>query len=462
MADLSISLGVETAGLDKAMASARAGIDGLKKAASGKGLFAGIESQVSSLQGKFSGVFQNLRSGNILGAFAGAEGMGMALGGVAVAAGTVAAAVGGMWNAMSRGKELTMLGEQTNLTVPQLMALEKVVGRVGMSMDELPMMMGKFNTAMTELADPSSKTAQALAKIKLNAASFQGKSYYEGLKTLAKGMGEATNATDKMAAAQAVFGARKGNLMVPVMKEGAFAKAEANVSPAAQVYEQNGVMFAQFQAAVGRLGMTLQPFFAGMASEVVPGLLKSAEGFEKIDLTQAGKSFGAAIKDAVVFLNDAVAGMMKLVDKVETVTGKGTVGKVSSDAAAQIAMGPLGGLFKLYGAIKNRNAKPGEEGAPTELGAAPEAPPPAVIPPTIDLSGTQKSLGMPALIASSFTKIGAGGQAWGGGAGDAMMSIQREQLSVQQRMANALERQLANERQTGMGYDPSTTPLLGD
>jgi hypothetical protein len=460
MADLSISLGVETAGLDKAMASARAGIDGLKKAASGKGLFAGIESQVSSLQGKFSGVFQNLRSGNILGAFAGAEGMGMALGGVAVAAGGVAAAMAGMWNAMSRGKELTMLGEQTNLTVPQLMTLEKVVGRVGMSMDELPMMMGKFNAAMQELADPASKTSQALDKIGLNAASFQGKSYYEGLKTLAKGMGEATNATDKMAAAQAVFGARKGNLMMPVMKAGAFAKAEANVSPAAQVYEQYGTVFAQFQSAVARLSLTLQPFFAGMASEVVPKLLGVVEGFQKLDLTNAGKSFGKAIAGATSLLMDAAGMITSAVVKVESITGKGSVGKAAGDAAADVAMGPAGAIFKMYNAVRERNAKAGEEPMPGEPGATFPPPPPT---PTIDLTGAkQQAVGMPALIASSFTKIGAGGQAWGGGAGDAMMSIQREQLAVQQRMANALERQLANERQTGMAYEPTTTPLFGD
>lgn len=460
MADLSISLGVETAGLDKAMASARAGIDGLKKAASGKGLFAGIESQVSSLQGKFSGVFQNLRSGNILGAFAGAEGMGMALGGVAVAAGTVAAAVGGMWNAMSRGKELTMLADQTNLTVPQLMTLEKVVGRVGMSMEDMPAMMGHFNTAMQELANPSSKTAQALAKIGLNAASFQGKSYYEGLKTLAKGMGEATNATDKMAAAQAVFGARKGNLMIPALKEGAFAKAEARVNPMAQIYEESGAAFAQFQSGVSRLAMSFQPFFAGMASEVIPPLLTVVNSFESMTpaIVKAGKAFGSAI-------NVALETAKNVFDVIAKVMPEKTP-NTSMAYAAQIG-GGFGGMGSFGG--KSGGIGMTEAAAQTEaidkLANQPgAAPPPPAPEPKVDVYGglKQQSLGMPALIASSFTKIGAGGQAWGGGAGDAMMSIQREQLSVQQRMANALERQLANERQTGMGYEPTTTPLLGD
>lgn len=460
MADIAISLGVETAGMDKAMASARASIDGLKKAASGKGLFAGLESQFNSLQGKFSGVFQNISSGNFLSALAGAEGMGVALGGMAVAAGGVAAAAAGMWNAMSRGKELTMLGEQTNLTIPQLMTLEKVVGKVGMSMEDMPAMMGKFNTAMTELSDPSSKTAQALEKIGLSAESFQGKSYYEGLKTLAKGMGEAANATDKMAAAQAVFGARKGNLMVPVMKEAAFAKAEAQAVPAAKIYEDYGIVFAQFQNAVGRLSLTLQPFFAGMASEIVPKLLDAVDGFQKIDLTNAGKSFGEAIAGAAIVLKEAVGFVLSAVAKVESVTGKGSVTGAAKDVVSQQLFGPWEGIFKL---VNGMTGKGGTESPAGKVAEATKAAAEVVKPgePTIS-TGAPKAEGMPALIASSFTKIGAGGEAWGTRSGDAMMGIQREQLAVQQRMANALERQLANERQTGMGYNATTTPLLGD
>jgi hypothetical protein len=340
------------------------------------------------------------------------------------------------------------------------MTLEKVVGKVGMSMEDMPAMMGKFNTAMTELSDPSSKTAQALAKIGLSAQSFQGKSYYEGLKTLAKGMGEASNATDKMTAAQAVFGARKGNLMMPVMKEGAFAKAEAQAVPAAKMYQEYGMVFAQFQNAVGRLSLTLQPFFAGMASEIVPKLLDAVDGFQKIDLTNAGKSFGEAISGAAIVLKEAVGFVLSAVAKVESVIGKGIVTGAAKDVASQQLFGPLLDVFRL---INGMTGKGGVESPAGKVAEATKAAAEVVKPnePTIN-TGTPKAEGMPALIASSFTKIGAGGEAWGTRSGDAMMGIQREQLAVQQRMANALERQLANERQTGMGYEATTTPFLGD
>lgn len=472
MADLSISLGVETAGLDKAMASARVGIDGLKKAASGKGLFAGIESQVSSLQGKFGGVFEKLKSGNILGAFAGAEGMGAALGGVAIAAGGVAAAAAGMWNAMSKGKELTVLADQTNLTIPQLMTLEKVVGKVGMTMDEMPAMMGKFNAAMTDLSDPASKTSQALAKVGLNAQSFQGKSYYEGLKTLAKAMGETTSATDKMSAAAAVFGTKKGNLMMPVMKAEAFAKAESVANPVADIYEQFGPAFAQFQAAITKLALSFQPFFAGMASEVIPVLMPLVSGLESMapKLVAAGVEFGKEIAVAVLVAEKAW-------DKIKgaTVDLMEPAAKAAPTYTAQIAggfggMGTFGGGAGIGIAEATKEAEAPKpkasifEEARAQVDAQVEAFKKSVTTvkpnePTID-TGTVKAMAAPALIASSFTKIGAGGEAWGGG--DAMMNIQREQLAVQTRMANALERQLASEKQTGMGYKPGTEPLMGD
>lgn len=466
MADLSISLGVETAGLDKAMASARAGIDGLKKAASGKGLFAGIESQVSSLQGKFSGVFQNLRSGNILGAFAGAEGMGMALGGVAVAAGTIAAAVGGMWDAMSRSKELNIMAEEAQVTVPQLMVLEKAFTRVGGSIENVPMLMSHLNQFLAEAQDPASKAAQALQKVGMSVKDFEGKSFYDIVKQIAAGMDKATDSATRFALASSLGGIKKAAITQAALKPEAIAKAEANVSPTAKIYEEQGAQFREFQTNIGKLGVGTQSFFAGVSSKVIPELIDATRGIERMEpaIVNAGKAFGSSIAGGISLLKDGWQFVSDVTDKIPGAFG--TVGlavqalakkpDMAMDAAKSAFGGPMLEIMSLYDKYKKSQGSFAGEGSTGGWGPDTEK--------NVYGGGGEggKPLGMPALIASSFTKIGAGGQAWGGGGGDAMMSIQREQLSVQQRMANALERQLANERQTGMGYDPSTTPLLGD
>lgn len=460
MMEAAISL--DTTGFSNGISKVKSLSDGLAK---GK-LFGGLEAQFNSLQGKFSGVFDKLSSGNLLGAFSAAEGMGPVMGTLAGALGAVAVTATGMWNAMSRSKELNIAAENAQMTVPQLLALEKAFTRVGGSIENVPALMSHLNQFLGEAQDPASKAARALEKVGLSVKDFEGLSFYEIIKRIASGMDKATDSATRFALASSLGGIKKAAITQAALNPAALEKAEKTISPTAKIYEEQGPQFREFQTNVSKLSVSAQSFFAGVASKVIPELIDATRGIERTEpvIVSAGVQFGSAIAGAMSLIKDTMGFMSSVIEKTPAALGPmGTilqsVGKVNSDTLANSAksafMGPLADIFSTYDKFKKAQGGFAGEGS------------------TGDWGGIDKNLfnpgdinakpeGMPALIASSFTKIGAGGEAWGTRSGDAMMGIQREQLAVQQRMANALERQLANERQTGMGYSATTTPLLGD
>jgi len=279
----------------------------------------GLSDAAKSTQSAFGNITKALAGGDIKGAV---TAMGSALASipgplVAVAAGAaiVGVAAKGMWDAMSKAKEMNILAEQAGMTATQFSVLSKVFGKIGIDAEQLPAVMSKMAASMADISDPGSKAAQALLKIGISASMLDGQSQYDQFKLITKGINELSSASSKMQVARAIFG-RSGASLLPAMKPESIASAEKKISPMAKISEESGGAFLAFQGAVKGLKVDITGFFGGMASEVVPALQSVVEGLGYAVrwlngvLADAGKLIGSGLAFWITSVKEGFSGIL--------------------------------------------------------------------------------------------------------------------------------------------------------
>lgn len=480
-----IQISADTSGFVRGIERANNAMQGLGKniqSATAPGMFSGV----SQIKNAFNGITNALAGGDIKGAV---TAMGSALASipgplVAVAAGAaiVGVAAKGMWAAMDKSKQMSIMAEQSGMTATQFFALSKVFGRVGIDAEQLPGVMSKMAASMAEIADPSSKAAQALAKMGIGVEDMAGKGQYEQFKRIAQGIESVKNATERVTIARTIFG-RSGAQLLPGMKIADINKIEKKGSPVAQIAEDMGGAFTKFQGTVKGLSVNFGDFFLGMAATAIPALQTVVDKLSKIDLTSIGKVFGDAIAFWVNYFSnfgatgDLIYNTMKLafmgainfldeeirvllaqtaVSVKNIFKGESTQKKAISEAEIQAkAAGPLFDTSSTEAALQAAMDKINAS-KEKQIAAAKELKP-------LDVGGLELTAktasSIPQLITSSFAKVGAtGGPTWGMEQG---LSVQREQLTVQTRIANSIDAFLKAATPTSNPYIGSVTPQLG-
>lgn len=435
------------------------------------GLLEGVESQITGFKSQISNIAQAFSGGDILGGLTAAEGamagLGPIMGAVGIAAAGVAVAVTGMWSAMSRGKELTLIAEQSGVTVTELTVLERAFARVGMTTEELPNLMGRFASEMQTIGDPSSKASLALRKLGLGFADLQGKTQFEQFKLVAAGFDSIKSSAEKAALAREIFG-KSGARLLPILNAQAVPGMAKNIPEAARVYEEVGPLFAAFQAKVKSLALSFQPFFLGMAEQIIPPLMNIVSKFDKIDLTSMGREFATSIAEAAWSISDAMDDMR---DAGETFKGfiEGAMKGISTAMSVFDLMtaGPGRLLEKAMGAISGES-EPAPGTLAADKKAAREAQRQAIIDAFRPGGGAAGAEGVNIPIASKpmiepiVSELGRiGGAAGGGGFVDTSMvliDVNRQQVDVLQNILNAL--QIGNRAQN-MNILATTEPGLG-
>lgn len=430
MSDVTLSLGVDASQMESGLGKAKSALKGLEAQANQKGIFERLNNDVKNLGGTFSTLKDQLAGGNIVGALATVSKAGGSmgplapiLGGVGLAMAGVAVAAGGMWASMSRAKEIRNTAEQSGLLVTELMPLQKIFAQVGLEAEQIPAVMTQLRGALETLGDPASKASKAFEKIGLNAESFKGKSYYEALKLIGSALGSAKDKTDALNAATEAFGAKKGVKVGQALAGADFGKIEATTPESAKVIQDQGEMFQKFQIAIEKLKPSLDSLFLGMASEIVPALMDAATKIEKLDLVGMGKSFGKSISEGLtkaLELKERLAFVMATpaerkemqTQKLKEYEEERKRQLIPGFAEAQKAAEPV--LF---------NYPLASEGPQNPRGA------------TVS-TGEAKALKIerPESLMSSIAKMGGGAS----GMGVDSLNIQREQLSVMQQMLSAL------------------------
>ena len=290
---ITAALGLDVSKFNKGVADARAGINSLV-------------GQATAFGGPIGTLFGKLDAGLAVLGKLGKSPAGAALMGIAGAAAAAGIAMNGMWSSMSRSKELTVMAEQSGLTVRELMTLQKAFGSVGLDAEAIPTIMSQLSSKIEDAKKGAGPAAEAFARLGLSVADLSGMGGLDQLKAISKALRGVTNDTERLALQRAILG-RKGAMAMPALEEGKLGKAEKAVAPMAAVVEQMGGVFIAFQANIKKLSSSFEPFFLGMASQVIPTLIGATKSLEAVapKLLSAGVAFGENVAVAAILLGNA-------------------------------------------------------------------------------------------------------------------------------------------------------------
>jgi hypothetical protein len=344
------------------------------------------------------------------------------------------------------------------------MELQFAFELAGMQANDVQPALAKLQRSIAEAASGSAEAAQKFALMGVNIAEIQGLSADEQLKKVGKAINEIQNPTQKAAMAMEVFGKSGGKLLTLFSDFGMEGVQTALGKQSAVMLENSGV-FARTADAMNIAGVKIRGFFVGLASTTAPQMIELVDRMEKLDLTSAGESLGNGLAIAAEIFDRIIGKFMRASEQAAqtqsvyggqafmSMGGMGFGGTGIGAAQATEMAGAeqpktsffdeiLADIEKKRAEVRKRlqTPEPGDSGA-------------GYIPKVI-------SNAMEPMITSSAAKVGAlGGAIWGG---DDAVVVQREQLAVQQRIANSIDSFLRSAAGGATnGFIGDVTPQLG-
>jgi len=407
------------------------------------------------------------------------------VGGAAVFS-ALAAAARGFYGAIQAGDDLVDLNAQTGVAIDKLMELQLAFDLNGMKAEQVQPVLAKLQKSISEAASGSVDAAAKFAQMGLNISELQGLTADEQLAKVGQAISKIENPAQRSAMAMEIFG-KQGAKLLAVFSAGGMDKVRELLGNQAALMLENAGIFGQASDLLSVVGDKLKGFFVGVASEVVPQLMGVIEAAAKIDLSKIGQAFGDAIsfwinyfdnfgstgeliyntmklafQNAVNFLAEEIKVLMAMTAASVKNVFKGEAAQKAAIQEAEIqarASGPFLDTTeteaKIQGAMDAINAsKEATAGAARAANPAPGA---------ADTSGAYipkaGKEGPAAMLATSGAKVGAlGGAVWGG---EESINVQRDQLAVQQRIANSIDAFLKAATPTSNPYIGNVIPQLG-
>jgi hypothetical protein len=257
--------------------------------------------QATAFGGPVGNLFGSISQGFSLISKAATSTTGLALMGIGAAAAASGLAWNGMMNSIQNIKNLKIAAEQSGLTTRELLVLKSALGSVGIEADTIPAIMSALAAKITDAGNASSPAAAALARLGLSAQDLGTMSGLQQLRVISQALRSVQNDTERLSLAREILG-KKGAMMLPGLTEGKLTKAETRTGGMATLIEQYGGVFNAFGATVSSLKVSLDPFFAGMATEIIPALNSVVSGMANVSglLIDAGKTLGSIFRDAIL------------------------------------------------------------------------------------------------------------------------------------------------------------------
>lgn len=376
---------------------------------------------------------------------------------------TASAAARQFVDAIEMGDALVDLNAQTGVAVDKLMELQMAFDLNGMKADQVQPVLSKMQRMIAEAASGSAEAAAKFAMMGISIADIQDLNADEQLLKIGKAIGEIQNPAQRSAMAMEIFG-KQGAKLLSVFAAGGMVEVRKVLGNQAALLLENAGIFGKASDILGLAGSKVRGFFIGIASEIVPQLMEVLEKSEKLDFSKAGATagkelnmFALAGKQIGIYLADITSLLVRALSK-----------------AAEILFAPAMFLGKLLG---------GDRGPSGYQEGAPETKDTYITRGLADIEKQQKEArkknptpgaadtgagyipkpgvggGPAAMIATSGAKVGAlGGAVWGG---EQSINVQRDQLAVQQRIANSIDAFLKAATPTSNPYIGSVIPQLG-
>ena len=407
--------------------------------------------------------------------------------GTAGVMGTIGMMVRQFYSALEAGGALVDLSGQTGVAIDRLMELQLAFEQAGMSANDVQPVLAKLQRNIAEAASGSIEAAKKFALMGISIEEIQGLSADEQLARVGDAISKIQNPTQRAAIAMEVFG-KSGAKLLALFAAGGMEDVRKALGNQAALMLENAGIFDRASDVLGTAGTKIQGLFVGMASEVMPQIMGAVDALNGIDLSGIGQAFGNAVAFWInYFQNFGTTG--DLIYNTLKLAFLNAVNFLGEELRVQLAVSAA--------SIKNIFKSTSEQVKAMEI-AANEA---RAQSPTVDTTETEARIqaasdaieaskqataaaarekyGTPAagesgaayipkaissamepMITSSGAKVGAlGGAIWGG---DDAVVVQREQLAVQQRIANSIDSFLRSAAGTATnGFIGDVTPQLG-
>ena len=380
----------------------------------------------------------------------------------------IASAFKGVYGAMEEGGALVDLAEQTGVSIERLSVLKVAFEQAGMAASDVQSVVNKMQKSIAEAGTGAGPAALAFRDLGLNVKELGAMDAEAQLAAIGEAVNGVENPTKRAAMAMEIFG-KSGGRLLAMFGAGGLASAEKIVGSQAQLLADNAEIFDRTTDVLGQAGVKLRGLFVGIASELAPAAQDFVSAFEELDLAQTGKEFASAIltvagaiKDIASVFTPIIKAANDLIDK-SAAASKGTGSTFTGGAfmgMGGFGMGGGGGVSQEEARTRVEQGTPKEApkpGTPEFIGPMPESvsekmkrrfAAPFELP--------QKEAGPPGAIVGELARAGGGGGVFGGSqTSSALLDANRQQVSLLQRIASAVER--APEL-----FRPSTTtPALG-
>lgn len=424
------------------------------------GFVSGVNRAQQSMRGLGQSI-QNAMGGNMV-----ATGIMQALSQFLTLQGVMRAATfaaDGLREALQLGDDLVDLNAQTGIAIDKLIELQLAFDLNGMKAEQLQPVIAKMQRSIADAASGSEDAALKFARMGINIAELQGLTADQQLIKIGEAITKIENPAARSAAAIEIFG-KSGAKLLSVFSAGGMDEIRKLLGNQSAILLENAGVFGRASDLLGLAGTKVRGFFVGIASEIVPQLMQVIEESAKLDFSGMGQSIGRGFGTALIIVEqifDAIASAGQMIVK-------------AFDMAANILLYPALKLGELLGG--NRGPSGMQEGAPESKGgnyitaaeaeaerrraaARAASPTPGEAPTGADIASKGVASAVAPLITTSMTKVGAiGAGVWGGDQG---INVQRDQLAVQQRIANSIDSFLKGAKPMENPYIGSVTPQLG-
>lgn len=262
-----IQIGADTSGFVSGVNRARASMEGLGRSVQGATATRMFSGFTSGLQGLVGGL-------SIMGA--------------------LAATARGLFSTLQEGGGLVNLSIQTGVAIDKLMELKMAFTQAGMSAGDIQPVFAKLQKTIGEAGMGNKEAANKFKELGLSVEKMQGLSAVQQFSAVGDAISKIENPTQRAAMAMKIF-EDSGTKLLSVFSSGGLKDAQENLGDQAALMAENAGVFKRVSDVLGTAGSKLQGLFVGVASVVLPEIMKVIEAFNKIDLSRIGQAFGNAI-----------------------------------------------------------------------------------------------------------------------------------------------------------------------
>lgn len=408
------------------------------------------------------------------------------VGGAAVFSGLTAAAKG-FFAAIQAGDDLVDLNAQTGVAIDKLMELQLAFDLNGMKAEQVQPVLSKMQRMIADAGSGSAEAAAKFAMMGISIGEIQGLNADEQLMKIGEAISEIQNPAQRSAMAMEIFG-KSGAKLLSVFAAGGMEEVKKMLGNQSALLLQNAGIFGRASDILGLTGNKIRGFFVGISSEIVPDLMAVLDKAAQLDFSKVGQAAGSnmsflinyfqtfgsqgdliyntmklAFMGAVNFLHEELSVVLAVTAASFKNIFKGQTAQENAIKQAEIvtrAKSPLLDTTKTEQKIQSDLDAIEESKQANAADARRKYGTPGASPTGLDILQKAGGEGGPAaMIATSGAKVGAlGGAVWGG---EQSINVQRDQLAVQQRIANSIDAFLKAVTPTSNPYIGGVTPQLG-